>query len=272
MKFVRFRAGGRSRYGILEDGHITEIAGSIYGRYRRTRRRHPLGRVRLLAPCEPTKIVAVGLNYRDHAIEFGLPIPEEPIIFLKPLTALIGPGDRIVYPAISQRVDHEAELAIVIGRKARHVPSDKALRYVLGYTCHNDVTARDLQKKDVQWTRAKSFDTFAPLGPCIATHVDPHRLRIEARVNGAVRQSSNTDRLIFNVPTLVAFVSQVMTLYPGDVIVTGTPPGIGPVKRGDVMEIEIEGIGVLRNRVVEDVGTGGGRPVRKRMARRRETG
>lgn len=250
MKFVRFRAGGMPRYGILEDGRVTEIRGSIYGRYRRARTSYPLARVRLLPPCEPTKIVAVGLNYRDHAAEFGHPIPDEPILFLKPLTALIGPGDRIVHPAISQRVDHEAELAIVMRRRGRNIPRGQALRYVLGYTCHNDVTARDLQNKDGQWTRAKSFDTFAPLGPYIATGLDPHRLHIEARVGGEVRQSSNTDQLIFDVPTLVAFVSQVMTLHPGDVIVTGTPPGVGPLKRGDVVEVEIEGIGVLRNRVV----------------------
>ncbi|MGH7376512.1 MAG: fumarylacetoacetate hydrolase family protein, partial [Candidatus Methylomirabilales bacterium] len=237
------------RYGILEGGRITEIRGSIYGRYQRTRRSHALPRVRLLPPCEPTKIVAVGLNYRDHAAEFGHPVPDEPILFLKPLTALIGPGDKIVYPAISQRVDYEAELAIVMKRKGRNIPRGQALRYVLGYTCHNDVTARDLQKKDGQWTRAKSFDTFAPLGPCIATGLDPHRLHIEARVNGEIRQSFNSDQLIFDVPTLVAFVSQVMTLSPGDVIATGTPPGVGPLKRGDVVEVEIEGIGVLRNRV-----------------------
>jgi len=193
--------------------------------------------------------VAVGLSYRDHAAEFGYPVPDEPILFLKPLTALIGPGDKIVYPAISQRVDYEAELAIVMKRKGRNIPRGQALRYVLGYTCHNDVTARDLQKKDGQWTRAKSFDTFAPLGPCIATGLDPHRLHIEARVNGEIRQSFNSDQLIFDVPTLVAFVSQVMTLSPGDVIATGTPPGVGPLKRGDVVEVEVEGIGVLRNPV-----------------------
>ena len=249
MKFVRFRTGGTARYGILEGGRITEIRGSIYGRYQRTRRSHALPRVHLLPPCEPTKIVAVGLSYRDHAAEFGHPVPDEPILFLKPLTALIGPGDKIVYPAISQRVDYEAELAIVMKRKGRNIPRDQALRYVLGYTCHNDVTARDLQKKDGQWTRAKSFDTFAPLGPCIATGLDPHRLHIEARVNGEIRQSFNSDQLIFDVPTLVAFVSQVMTLSPGDVIATGTPPGVGPLKRGDVVEVEIEGIGVLRNPV-----------------------
>ncbi len=249
MKFVRFRTGSTARYGILEDGRITEIRGSLYGRYRRARRSYALTRVRLLPPCEPTKIVAVGINYRGHAAEFGNPVPDEPILFLMPLTALVGPGDTIVYPAISQRVDYEAELAIVMKRRGRNIPRGQALRYVLGYTCHNDVTARDLQKKDGQWTRGKSFDTFAPLGPCIATGLDPHRLQIEARVNGEIRQSANTDQLVFDVPTLVAFVSQVMTLYPGDVIATGTPPGAGPLERGDVVEVEIEGIGVLRNRV-----------------------
>lgn len=249
MKFVRFRTGSTARYGILEDGRVSEIRGSLYGRYRRTRRSYALTRVRLLPPCEPTKIVAVGINYRGHAAEFGNPVPDEPILFLMPLTALVGPGDTIVYPAISRRVDYEAELAVVMKRRGRNIPRGQALRYVLGYTCHNDVTARDLQKKDGQWTRGKSFDTFAPLGPCIATGLDPHRLRIEARVNGEIRQSANTDQLVFDVPTLVAFVSQVMTLYPGDVIATGTPPGAGPLERGDVVEVEIEGIGVLRNRV-----------------------
>ncbi|HEU5394301.1 MAG TPA: fumarylacetoacetate hydrolase family protein, partial [Candidatus Methylomirabilis sp.] len=151
MKFVRFRAGGTARYGILEDGRVTEIRGSIYGRYRRTRTSCPLARVRLLPPCEPTKIVGVGINYRGHAVEFGNPVPDEPILFLMPLSALIGPEDKIIYPAISQRVEHEAELAVVMKRKGRNIPRDQALRYVLGYTCHNDVTARDLQKKDGQW-------------------------------------------------------------------------------------------------------------------------
>ena len=250
MKIVRFKAGGKTRYGALEGTHVVEYSGTPFGTFKRGRKKFPVKQVVLLAPVVPSKIVAVGLNYRDHAQEVNHPIPEEPILFIKPTSALIGPDDPIVYPPLSQRVDYEAELGVVIKKRCRNVPPERAREYVLGYTCVNDVTARDLQRKDGQWTRGKSFDTFAPLGPCIATDLDPHRLRIQARVNGQVRQSFNTDQLIFDVPTLVAFVSQVMTLFPGDVIVTGTPPGVGPLQRGDVVEVEIEGIGVLRNTVV----------------------
>ncbi|NLG85507.1 MAG: fumarylacetoacetate hydrolase family protein [Firmicutes bacterium] len=206
--------------------------------------------VRLLAPVMPSKVVAVGLNYRDHAMEMGEEIPKEPRIFLKPSTSVIGPGEAIVLPSMSRRVDYEAELAVVIGRAARHVRPEEASSYILGYTCLNDVTARDLQKKDVQWTRSKSFDTFCPLGPAIETELDPRDLAIVARVNGVVRQSSRTANLIFSVPELLSFISQVMTLLPGDVIATGTPPGVGPLSPGDRVEIEIEGIGTLANPVV----------------------
>ncbi|MGQ9780523.1 MAG: fumarylacetoacetate hydrolase family protein [Bacillota bacterium] len=205
---------------------------------------------RLLAPVMPSKVVAVGLNYRDHAMEMGEEIPEEPRIFLKPSTSVIGPGEAIVLPPISRRVDYEAELAVVIGRTACHVRPEEASSYILGYTCLNDVTARDLQKKDVQWTRAKSFDTFCPLGPVVETELDPRDLAIVARVNGVVRQSSRTANLIFPVPELLSFISQVMTLLPGDVIATGTPPGVGPLSPGDRVEIEIEGLGILANPVV----------------------
>lgn len=207
-------------------------------------------KARLLAPVTPSKVVAVGLNYRDHALEMNEEIPEEPRIFLKPSTSVIGPGEPIVLPAISRRVDYEAELAVVIGRKARHVRPEEASSYILGYTCLNDVTARDLQRKDVQWTRSKSFDTFCPLGPAVETELDPRDLAIVARVNGVVRQSSRTANLIFSVPELLSFISQVMTLLPGDVIATGTPPGVGPLSPGDRVEVEIEGIGTLANPVV----------------------
>jgi len=205
---------------------------------------------RLLPPVLPGKIVAVGLNYRDHANEMGLEIPEVPILFLKPSTSVIGPQEDIIYPGQSSRVDYEAELGVVIGRTCRDVDARDAKDYILGYTCVNDVTARDLQARDGQWTRAKSFDTFAPIGPWIATGIeDPHTLSIHARLNGETKQSSNTSNLIFTVYELVDFISHVMTLREGDVIATGTPSGVGPMSVGDEIAIEIERIGVLTNRV-----------------------
>jgi 2-keto-4-pentenoate hydratase/2-oxohepta-3-ene-1,7-dioic acid hydratase in catechol pathway len=198
----------------------------------------------------PSKIVAVGLNYLAHARELGHEVPTEPLIFLKPTSAIVGDQDDVVYPKASLRVDHEAELAVVIGRRCKDVNEGDAFDYVRGYTCANDVTARDLQESDDQWTRAKGFDTFCPLGPQVVENLDPSSLRVVARVNGEVRQEGHTSDMLFGVPGLVAFISGVMTLEPGDVILTGTPPGVGPVQRGDLMEVEIEGIGVLRNRVV----------------------
>jgi len=205
---------------------------------------------RLLAPVAPSKIVAIGLNYKDHAAERGKALPAEPLIFLKPPSAVIGPGETIRRPAWAGRVDHEAEMGIVIGRAAHDLPSPEAARaHVLGALCVNDVTARDLQDKDVQFTRAKGFDTFCPLGPCIATGLDLADLAVVGRVNGVVRQQSRTDQLIFDAFHLVWFVSRVMTLLPGDIISTGTPAGIGPLASGDVVEVEVEGVGVLRNPV-----------------------
>lgn len=250
MRIVRFKADGRVRYGVLERSQVVECRGTPFGRFTRGRRRRPLKAVRLLPPCTPSKIVAVGLNYRDHAEEVGLPIPPEPIIFLKPPTALIGPGEAIVYPPITERVDFEAELAIVIKRRCRNVTAAEALDYVLGYTCLNDVTARDLQRRDGQWTRAKSFDTFSPVGPCIATDIDPDHVEIEAYLNGERKQASNTEHFIFPTAEVVSFVSRVMTLLPGDLISTGTPSGIGPMQVGDEVEVRVEGIGSLRNRLV----------------------
>lgn len=205
---------------------------------------------RLLPPVAPSKIVAIGLNYKDHAAERGKPLPAEPLIFLKPPSSVIGPGETIRRPAWAGRVDHEAEMGIVIGRAAHDLPSPEAARaHVLGALCVNDVTARELQDKDVQFTRAKGFDTFCPLGPCIATGLDLANLAVVGRVNGAVRQRSRTDQLIFDAFHLVWFVSRVMTLLPGDIISTGTPAGIGPLASGDVVEVEVEGVGVLRNPV-----------------------
>ena len=251
MQIVRFKAGGKTRYGALEGAVVVEYSGTPFTLFRRGRRRYPLKQTVLLAPVVPSKIVAVGLNYRDHAKEMNLPIPEEPRIFLKPATAVIGPGDPIVYPPQSARVDHEAELAVVMKRRCRSVPAARAREYVLGYTCLNDVTARDLQRRDGMPSRAKAFDTFCPIGPCIATDIDPNAVAIEAYVNGELRQSSSTKELIFPVEELVAHISAVMTLLPGDVIATGTPSGVGPLEPGDRVELRIAGIGSLWNTVVK---------------------
>jgi 2-keto-4-pentenoate hydratase/2-oxohepta-3-ene-1,7-dioic acid hydratase in catechol pathway len=209
----------------------------------------PLAGAELLAPVTPSKIVAVGRNYADHAKELGNEAPPEPIIFLKAPTTLLAPEGTIIRPAISERVDYEGELAIVISREARHVKRDRWRDYVRGFTCANDVTARDLQKKDVQFTRGKSFDTFCPVGPCIENDLDPSRLRIRTRVNGSVKQDGNTAQMIFPCDFLIEFITSVMTLLPDDVILTGTPAGVGPLASGDVVEVEIEGIGILRNHV-----------------------
>ncbi|HET7712154.1 MAG TPA: fumarylacetoacetate hydrolase family protein [Thermoanaerobaculia bacterium] len=204
---------------------------------------------KILVPCIPTKIVAVGRNYRDHAKELGNEPPAEPILFLKPPTALLRHGGSIRIPDLSQRVDFEGELAMVIGRDARNVRAAQFRDYVAGFTCANDVTARDLQKKDVQFTRGKSFDTFCPVGPCVETDLDPSSVRLVTRVNGEVRQSGTTADMIFDCGFLLEFITAVMTLLPGDLVLTGTPAGVGPLQKGDVVEVEIEGIGVLRNPV-----------------------
>ena len=256
MRLVRFDFQGRSGYGVLQGERVYPIWDTPFGSLSQTGEVLTLSDLTLLAPCEPSKIVALALNYKDHAAEFGHPVPDEPLIFMKPSTTVIGPDEDIVYPRMSRRVDYEAELAVVIGRTARHVPEEQAFDYVLGYTCFNDVTARDLQKKDGQFTRSKSFDTFAAMGPWIETEIpDPNHLTIEAYLNGERRQHSNTNNMVFGVAYLIAFISRIMTLLPGDVIATGTPSGIGPMRVGDVVEIRVEGIGTLRNRLVEEEGT-----------------
>jgi len=250
MRFVRFAIGSTIGYGLAEDdGSIGAITSTPFLPWQPTNERFEREQVRVLAPVLPSKVVAVGLNYRAHAEETGMPLPEEPMIFLKPSTSVIGPEETIYLPPQSKRVDHEGELAIVIGRAARNVSEKDAPGVILGYTCANDVTARDLQGKDVQFTRAKGFDTFCPLGPHVETGLDPHSLELICRVNGEVRQKSSTSDLVFAPAALVAFISSVMTLLPGDVILTGTPAGISPLNDGDVVEIEISGIGVLRNPV-----------------------
>jgi 2-keto-4-pentenoate hydratase/2-oxohepta-3-ene-1,7-dioic acid hydratase in catechol pathway len=243
MKLARFLYNDKVYSGVLRDKEITVDLP------RETRKGFDLKEVKLLPPAQPTKIVSVGLNYRDHAEELGMSVPDEPVIFLKPPSAVIGPEDAIRYPASSSRVDYEAELGVVVKNRIRNVSKEEAPSHIAGYTCFNDVTARDLQKKDVQWTRAKSFDTFAPVGPWIETELDPSDLRIRAFLNGELRQDSRTSEFIFTVPELVSFISGVMTLYPGDVIATGTPSNIGPMEAGDEVVVEIEGIGYLRNSV-----------------------
>jgi 2-keto-4-pentenoate hydratase/2-oxohepta-3-ene-1,7-dioic acid hydratase in catechol pathway len=229
---------------------IRHVDGSPFTTFAVSEKTYDLSRVRLLEPTVPSKVVAVGLNYIDHARELGMALPDTPLIFLKPSTSVLGTNDSIIYPDMSKQVEYEGELAVVIKDVARQVDVDRAMSYVLGYTCANDVTARDLQKKDGQWTRAKGFDTFAPLGPCIETDADPDNLKIELRLNGETKQSSTTANMIFKTAYLVSFISHVMTLCPGDVIITGTPPGVGSMQPGDVVEVEIEGIGNLSNKVI----------------------
>ncbi len=241
MKLVRFEADGAKFTGQLDD-NIIRPAGTG-----KASRDYDLSSARLLAPCEPTKIVAVGLNYKDHIIEMGHELPDEPVIFLKPSTSVIGPEEFILLPPQSNRVDHESELGIVIGKTASHVARKNAKDFILGYTCLNDVTARDLQSKDGQWTRAKGFDTFCPIGPWIETQLDPNDLSVELHLNGDIRQRSRTSNLLFDPYFLVEFISGVMRLNPGDVIATGTPSGVGPIAEGDRVEVRIEGIGTLTN-------------------------
>ncbi len=250
MRFARFAVGSTIGYGILEDdGRYQAITTTPFLPWETTNEYFDASSVRLLAPVLPSKVVAIGLNYKAHAEETGKPLPDEPLMFLKPTTSVIGPGESIVMPPQSTRVDHEAELAVVIGKATKNASASQAEALILGYTCANDVTARDLQAKDVQFTRGKGFDTFCPLGPHIVTDIDAGVLDISCRVNGEVRQSSNTSDLVFDCAELVAFVSSVMTLLPGDVILTGTPAGISPLNDGDTCEIEIGSIGVLSNPV-----------------------
>ena len=245
----RVEQGGRRLYVVQEAGRWHQLDGDLFGHYTPGAQVDP-AEFRLLAPVEPSKIVAVGLNYRDHAREMNKPLPEVPLIFLKPSTAVIGPGDAIVMPSGVGRVDYEAELGVVVRRRAHDVPAHRAADYILGLTCVNDVTARDLQKRDVQYTRAKGFDTFAPVGPGIAVGVDSGELDVESWVNGERRQASNTRELIFGVGRLVEFISSVMTLLPGDLISTGTPSGVGPLAPGDRIEVKVAGVGELASEVV----------------------
>ncbi|OGP84614.1 MAG: hypothetical protein A2Y95_12035 [Deltaproteobacteria bacterium RBG_13_65_10] len=249
MPIVRFRQAGKIEWGEVEGQTIRVLDAPPWENGKLTGRTTHLDHGVLLAPGTPTKIVAIGLNYRDHAKEMGVELPEEPLIFLKPPSALVGPEADILYPPMSSRVDYEGELAVVIGRVTKDVPVKKARAHIFGYSIMNDVTARDLQGKDVQWSRAKGFDTFACFGPAIVTELDPSDLAVETYLNGKPVQASRTEQLIFSVFDLVSFVSRVMTLEPGDILSTGTPSGVGPMSPGDVVEVRIEGIGTLRNTV-----------------------
>jgi 2-keto-4-pentenoate hydratase/2-oxohepta-3-ene-1,7-dioic acid hydratase in catechol pathway len=248
VKIYRFLHSGSPAVGVADGDRIVRYSGSdAMNLGRATSDSIALADAELLAPVAPSKIVAVGRNYAEHARELGNEAPSEPIIFLKPPSAVLNPGGTIIRPPQSQRVDFEGELAIVIGKTARNVRRDDWRNVVLGFTCANDVTARDLQKKDVQFTRGKSFDTFCPLGPCIETDLDPAAVSLRTRVNGETKQNGNTRDMVFDCAFIIEFISSVMTLLPGDVILTGTPAGVGPLVSGDRVEVEIEGIGVLRN-------------------------
>ena len=249
MRLVRFRFGDRIATGAIDDdtNGVRILQGTFFEDPLPTGEVVPLDDVRLLAPVLPSKLVCVGKNYAAHAAEFGMTVPEEPLLFLKPSTAVIGPGDPIRLLPISRRVDYEGEMAVVIGRLARDVKSDDAYRYILGYTCANDVTLRDLQHTEDQWARAKGFDGSCPLGPWIQTELDPNDVRVETRLNGEIRQAAQTSDMVFGVATLIEYITEFMTLLPGDVLLTGTPEGVGRLAAGDVVEVEVEGVGSLSN-------------------------
>lgn len=260
MKFLRYTADNREKNGILINGGVIEVGHSLIEATHpfdiedlEKKKVYALDEVKILPPVSPSKIICVGLNYRDHAEELNMELPEEPILFLKPATSIIGHGDAIIYPPQSNQVDYETELAVIISKKAKNVQIADAFDYVAGYTVLNDITARDLQQRDGQWTRAKSFDTFCPLGPWMENDLDPSNQNISLRVNGELRQNSNTKNMIFPVEELLSFISNIMTLKPGDVIATGTPPGVGHLSVGDVVEASVEGIGVLRNKIEKNL-------------------
>lgn len=251
MRFVRFEdSDNQIHQGWIVDDQVGLVDGSIFGAFQRQEVSIPLRKVRLLPPVMPSKIVCVGRNYAEHAREQGADLPSEPLIFFKPPSSLVAPGEAIVLPPQSQQVEYEGELAVVIGKRAKNITSEIARQHILGYTIANDVTARDLQHKDNQWTRAKGFDTFCPVGPWIETSVDPFDLLVSTHVNGILRQMSSTKDMIFPIYELAAYITSIMTLEPGDLILTGTPAGVGGLKHGDSVRITIEGIGELSNPVI----------------------
>jgi 2-keto-4-pentenoate hydratase/2-oxohepta-3-ene-1,7-dioic acid hydratase in catechol pathway len=260
MKFISYMENKIKKTGIIHGNSVKELTCTIIDAIKTSNIEEFLKNqsltnfsdIKILAPVKPSKVVCVGLNYRDHARELNMEIPQEPVLFIKPPTSVIGTLDPIIYPPSSKQVDYEAELAVVISRKGYEITAKEADHYIGGYTVLNDVTARDLQSKDIQWTRAKSFNTFCPLGPCIETELNPSNQEISLKLNQEIKQSSNTRNMIFSPQKLVKFISNIMTLYPGDVIATGTPPGVGPMELGDTVEAEVEGIGVLRNYIKKE--------------------
>ena len=252
MRIARYSHDGDVKFGIVEGAaesgaELADIAGHPFGPISFTGERRPVESVRLLPPVLPSKVVAIGKNYDDHATEMGGDVPDRPLIFLKPSTAVVGTGDTIAYPQSASRVDYEGELAVIIGRLCRDVPESRAAEVVFGYACANDVTARDQQASDGQWSRAKGYDSFCPLGPWIETDISPDDLRITTRLNGETKQDGRTSQIVHKIPALIAYITACMTLLPGDVILTGTPAGVGPMEIGDEVEVEIEGIGRLVN-------------------------
>jgi 2-keto-4-pentenoate hydratase/2-oxohepta-3-ene-1,7-dioic acid hydratase in catechol pathway len=255
---IRFERNGKIKHGwmVEDENKVRVIEGDIYKRDQTkpvmTGLEVPLDEVKIATPCTPSKVVCIGLNYKDHAEEIGAELPQEPLLFLKPSTSVIGPGDPIIYPELTQNLHYEGELAVVIKKEARRIKAEEADQYILGFTCALDITARDLQGRDGQWTRAKGFDTFCPLGPAIAAKVDYNNLRIVTRVNGEVRQDSHTSQMVFKIPQLLEAITAVMTLLPGDVVLTGTPAGVGSLQPGDEVSVTIEDIGTLTNRVISE--------------------
>ena len=251
MRIVRYETqdGKKPKYGWLLDDKVGEIGGNIFGRYQRKEAETPLADVKLLAPSEPTKILCVGRNYVEHAKELGNEVPKIPLIFMKPPSSVISNGETIILPPQSAQVEHEGELVVVIGKRGRHITTENAKKHILGYTVGNDVTARDLQNSDSQWTRAKGFDTFCPFGPWIDTEFDPADSVVTCRVNGQMRQMASTRDMVFNVGVLISYISSVMTLESGDLIFTGTPSGVRELNDGDEVSVEIEGLGEIKNKV-----------------------
>lgn len=252
MKYVKILKDGLPIWGSLKGNEIKLLKNPPFEKTEYTGESVAFSGAKLLAPCEASKVVAIGKNYFDHVSEMKEEMPENPIIFLKPATAIINPGDDIIYPKASERVDYEGELALIIKKRAYKVKRGNAAEYILGYTCLNDVTARDIQKREGQWDRAKGYDTFAPLGPIVTNEAEPYPLEIETRLNGAVKQKASTSLQMWKIPELIEFITDGMTLLPGDVVTTGTPSGIGPMQPGDTVEIDIPGVGILKNTIIKE--------------------
>ncbi|OEU91444.1 fumarylacetoacetate hydrolase family protein [Streptomyces oceani] len=251
MRIARFSLDGNVAFGVVEGAELDIIKGHPFGEFERSGQKVPLDKIRLLPPVLPNKVVAIGRNYVEHAEELGHTVPDVPVVFFEPSTSVAGPGDPVHYPAFSSEVHHEAELAVVIGRMCKEVPRERAREVILGYTCANDITARDIQRAESQWARAKGFDTSCPLGPWVETELDPADLAIQCTVNGEQRQLGRTSEMVRSIEDLIVHITEAMTLLPGDVILTGTPAGVGPLDGGDEVAVTIEGIGTLTNKVIK---------------------